>query len=210
MTILNTRNNNTDDQIKALNEQFIQMQQALADMQTQMRLLNQQHKAQETFTKEWENSIKKNLIKAFKDSCSVYGTPEVIDELLEELKKEGEEIKKDFETYAESDRYLNQVTAEIEDEQDEPEVIEATPVLTSTMPDKEDNETILIPEQIKNVIEGLDVEILNQLKRTFDISNKISKVSTIATALAKKQLTYYRLRKIIDNLQGQQLLLAGI
>lgn len=209
MTILNTRNNNTDDQIKALNEQFLQLQQTLADMQTQMRLLNQQHKAQETFTKEWVNTIKKSVIKAFKDSCSVYGTPEVIDDLVQELTQEAELVKQDFESYAESDRYLNQVTAEIEDEQ-EPEVIEPIAVLTATMPDEEDSETILVSEQIERIIEPLDDEILNQLKKTFDLSAKISKLSTIANALSKKSLTHYRLKKIIDNLKGQQLLLTGL
>lgn len=208
MTILNTRNNNTDDQIKQLNEQFIQLQQTLADMQTQMRLLNQQHKAQETFTKEWVNTIKKGVIKAFKDSCSVYGTPDVIDDLVQEITQEAEQIKADFENYAESDRYLNQVTAEIEDEQ-EAEVIEPIAVLTATMPDENDNETILLSEQIERIIEPLEEKILNQLKKTFDVSNKISKISTISTALSKKSLTHYRLRKIIDNLKGQQLLLTG-
>lgn len=206
MTILNTRNNNTDDQIKALNEQFTQMQQALADMQTQMRLLNQQHKAQETFTKEWENSVKKSLIKALKDSCSVYGTPDVIDELLEELKQEGEEIKKDFETYAESDRYLNQVTAEIEDEE-EPEVIEPLASLESSMPDEDDNVTILSSYQVERIIEPLESDILNQVKSLFEISGRITKTSTVASALAKRNVTYYQLNKIIENIKGQQLLL---
>lgn len=206
MTILNIRNNNTDDQIKALNEQFIQMQQALADMQTQMRLLNQQHKAQETFTKEWENSVKKSLIKALKDSCSVYGTPDVIDELLEELKQEGEEIKKDFETYAESDRYLNQVTAEIEDEE-EPEVIKPLASLESSMPDEDDNVTILLSSQVERIIEPLEDDILNQVKSLFEISGRITKTSTVASALAKRNVTYYQLHKIIENIKGQQLLL---
>lgn len=210
MTILNTRNNNTDNQIKQLNEQFVQLQQTLADMQTQMRQLNQQHKAQETFTKEWVNSIKKGVIKAFKDSCSVYGTPDVIDDLVEEIIQEAEQVQADFENYAESDRYLNQVTAEIEDEQDEPEVIEPIAVLTASMPEETDNETILTSDQVETIIKPLNEDIMSQLKKTFDLSNKISKISTIANALAKKSLTHYRLRKIIDNLEGQQLLLYPV
>ena len=176
-TVLTNRNNDTNSQISALNDQLAQMQQMIADMQTQMRQLNQQHKAQETLTKEWESTTK-TVTKAFKDACSVYGSPEAIDDMIIDLQSIADEVKQDFDTYAESDRYLNQVTAEIEDE--EFEVIEPVAVLESVMPDENDNETNLTPRQIETIIEVVNEDVLSQLRTLFEISGRVHKLSSVS------------------------------
>lgn len=210
MTILQSRNNNTASQIEGMTAQLTQMQEMIAQMQSEMRALSQQHKAQETLTKEWRNT-QKTIIKQFKDACSVYGSPEAIDDMIADIANAGEEIKANFDDHAQSDRFLNQETAELEDQHlNEPDTnVIALPVAIS-IPDENDDTIILDSKQIEQILNPLSDETIKQLKMMFNISMKLSKISSISPQLAKSKLTHYRLSRLIANIEGQQSLLAGI
>lgn len=207
MTLLNNRNNDTAQAIATVNEQLVQMQQMILNLQSEVRTLNQQHKAQETLTKEWNNTVK-TVTKQFKDACSVYGTPEAIEDMLNDVKVIAEEVKNNFESHAQSDRFLNQETAEIEDEI----VDNVIPLISATeeLPSPDDNETILTPKQVEKIIEPLTEDTLKQLKSMFNISGKVTRLNSIAYPIAKHNLTHSKLSRLITNIESQQLLLAGV
>ena len=206
MTQLQSRNNNTASQIDNLTNQLAEMQKMIAQMQSEMRVLNQQHKAQETLSKEWDNT-QKSVAKQFKDACSVYGTPDAIDDMIADLQAVAEEIKTNFDDYAVSDRFLNQETAEVEDAVEEVLNVIALP---SALPSQDDDTTILTTEHITEIITPLSEETLKQIKTMFNISLKIQKPSSIAPHIQKHSLTHSKLSRLIANIEGQQLLLAGI
>jgi ABC-type transporter Mla subunit MlaD len=206
MTQLQSRNNNTASQIESISEQLASMQQMIAQMQSEMRVLNQQHKAQETLSKEWNNT-QKLVTKQFKDACSVYGTPEAIDDMIADLQSVAEEVKENFEEFVESDRFLNQETAEVEDAVEEVSNVIALP---SATPSKDDDTTILSTEHITNIISPLSEETLKQLKTMFNVSLKIQKPSSIAPHIQKHNVTHSKLSRLIQNIEGQQMLLSGL
>jgi hypothetical protein len=210
MTILQSRNNNTASQIEAVNTQLIQMQQMIAQMQSEMRVLSQQHKAQETLAKEWDTT-QKTIVKQFKDACSVYGSPEAIDDMIADITTAGEEVKANFDDHAQSDRFLNQETAQVEDEHLEvASNVIALPVAIETLPDEADDTTILSSKQVEQIFETLSDETVKQLQVMFNVSMKLSKRTSIAQAIAKANITFYKLSRLIVNIEGQQSLLAGL
>lgn len=205
MTQLQFRNNSTASQIDSISEQLASMQQMIAQMQSEMRMLNQQHKAQETLSKEWNNT-QKLVTKQFKDACSVYGTPEAIDDMINDLQTVAKEVKANFDEFAESDRFLNQETAEVEDAVIESNVI----ALPSATPSEDDDATILTTEHITAIISPLSEETLKQLKTMFNVSLKLQKASSIAPHIQKHNITHSKLSRLIKNIEGQQWLLSGL
>lgn len=206
MTQLQSRNNNTASQIESISEQLAQMQQMIAQMQSEMRVLNQQHKAQETLSKEWNNT-QKLVTKQFKDACSVYGTPEAIDDMIADLQAVAEEVKSNFDEFAQSDRFLNQETAQ---EEDAVEEVITTIALPSALPSKDDDITILTADNITTILTPLSDETLRQLKTMFNVSLKLQKASSIAPHIAKANVTHSKLSRLIKNIEGQQSLLSAL
>jgi hypothetical protein len=208
MTQLNQRNQSTASAISAVNEQLAQMQQMMLNLQSEVRQLSQQHKAQESLTKEW-NSTQKTIEKQFKDACSVYGSPDAIDDMISDIVEVAEKVKENFDEYSVSDRFLNQETAEIEDESITDNVI---PMIAESaiLPSKDDNTTILTSKQIEQILSPLSEETLKQLKGMFNISNKITRLNSTAIAMAKHGLTHSKLSRLINNIEGQQLLLSSV
>ncbi len=206
MTNLKQRNESTALAIANVTEQLAQMQQMMLNLQSEVRQLSQQHKAQESLTKEW-NGTQTTIEKHFKDACSVYASPEAIDDMVNDIQAIAESVKENFEDYALSDRFLNQETADIEDDNISLNVI---PMIAESMPSKDDNLTILNPKQIEQILIPLSEETLKQLKGMFNISNKITRLSSMSLAMAKNKLTYSKLSRLINNIEGQQLLLSSV
>jgi hypothetical protein len=205
MSNLNNRNQNTAQAIASVNDQLEQMHQLMLNLQSEVRQLSQQHKAQETLTKEWSKTTK-TIEKQLKDACSVYTSPEAIDDMIEDIKIVAETIKENFDDHAQSDRFLNQETADLEDEDINPIVS----LKALAMPDLEDDVTILNPPSIEVMLESLEDETLVNLKSMLNISNKITKLSSLSIAMSKHNLTAFKLAKLITNLQGQQKLLMSL
>lgn len=208
MTTLNQRNQSTASAISSVNEQLAQMQQMMLNLQSEVRSLSQQHKAQETLTKEWSGT-QKTIEKQLKDACSVYNSPDAIDDMVSDIVAIAESVKENFDSHSESDRFLNQETAEYEDETVNDNVI---PMIAESvsLPEKDDNITILTSKQIEIILEPLTEETLKQLKGMFNISNKITRINSMAMAIAKNGLTHSKLSRLINNIEGQQLLLSSV
>lgn len=206
-TQLNSRNNSTAQSIAQLTEQLAQMQQMILNLQGEVRTLNQQHKAQETLSKEWANTCN-HATKQFKDACSVYGTPDAIDDMVTDILNEAEAVKAEFDKYAQSDRFLNQETAEVEDVAVN-NVVQLMPTV-DVLPDEDDNETILTPHHITILLNQISEDTVKELKALFNINNRLTKMESIASALSKHKLTHSKLARLIKNIEGQQLLLAGL
>lgn len=206
MTQLQSRNINTANQIDSLSHQFAEMQKMMQQMQGEIRALSQQHKAQETLSKEW-GTTQKLVMKQFKDACSVYGTPEAIDDMINDLQQVAEEVKDNFDEFAQSDRFLNQETAEVEDTAEE---VITTIALPSALPDEDDDITILTVDNVTTILTPLSDETLRQLKTMFNVSLKLQKASSIAPHIAKSNITHSKLSRLIKNIEGQQSLLSAL
>lgn len=206
MTHLNSRNQNTAQQISDLSNQIELLKQQLEDLTQAVRTTQQIHKAQETLTKEWQNVTLKTMGKHLKDACSVYGDVSVIDDMLNDIQDIANEIKENFDEYQQSDRYLNQVTAEEQDYSEE----------EKPQPDYQDYNLLVSADDdlttaiAKEIIADLDKPILDKIKEMLSIHSRTTKIDSIARAIASKKIKRDKLLDIIELAKSQQLLLSGL
>jgi len=115
-TSLQQRNASTQENLNGLNEQIAALQEQIKALTSEVRQRSQQKEAQEQLTTEWKKSLSK-VHQLLKDACSVYGDPEVLNDMLGDVQDLSIEVTNNFADYAQSDRYLNVDTADIEDEE---------------------------------------------------------------------------------------------
>lgn len=202
MTQLQSRNQNTANSIDSLSQKLEEMQRMFAEMQGELRVLSQQHKAQETLSKEW-NKTTETVEKQFKDACSVYGSAEAIDDMVADIQTKAEAVKANFDDYSSSDRYLNQETAKQEDV-----VINAPLLIAVDEIDYNDDVKILSSQQIVTVLNGYSQDTVYRFRDAMEISKAVKKYESLAQNLIERQFTAMKLTQILNTFDTQLKLLA--
>lgn len=209
MTSLINRNQNTTTQIDSINNAISQLQEQLKTLTGEVRVLNQQHKAQENLTKEWKKTC--NQVKAlFKDACSVYGDPDALDDMIEDLQDSVNDIKANFDDYQNSDRYLNQDTAEIEDLDDEQELqqLEATNNTQTELVLPSADKTVTKSE-LKSFWKQQELITQNILRTTLSIPDDITRLTDIVHYLYTLNPTWDIIKKWCEVAEEKKNLLLG-
>ena len=225
---------NLDKHLNAKQDKLSSLEQAIKDIQLQLASINQElrvqqqlAKAQETIAKEF-GMVKASLTKLVKDACSCY-EPEALDDMLLDLSEIVETVKSEYSSYQQSDRFLNQATSEIEDN----EVNQVTPpgpggmggtslsdipLIASPLPDKSDDQTILTSAHILTLINEmfLGIDEVQRIQSALGIPGKFRKLDNLAIALSKANLTAAKFHSIIQllglggtSLSGTSLSLNG-
>ena len=201
-------NSNLDRHLNAKQDKLSNLEQAIKDIQTQLTAITQQlrieqqlAKAQETIAKEFK-TVKASLTKLLKDSCSCY-EPDALDDMLADLTEIVETVKSEYESYQQSDRFLNSETSLMEDMEDTKTAgtsLSELPLLASPVPPREDNETILSPSHILSIIDSmfLGINELQRIQGALGISGRYRKLETLAIALSQANLTSSKFYSIVD------------
>lgn len=105
MTSLNKYIDNHNQEIEQTQEQILEIQKQLRNLEQQLRVKQQLHQAQKTAEVEVSKSLN-HLKKLFRDLCSIY-PPSALDDLADEIADMAEEVKENYEEYANSGRFLN-------------------------------------------------------------------------------------------------------
>ncbi len=105
MTSLQQFINNKAQDIQEAKNQISELQQQLNDLTQKLRGQEQLHQAQKSAETEVAKELNQ-LKKLFKDLCGIYPV-EAIDNLVEDIQQMAEEVKVDYDQYAESGRFLN-------------------------------------------------------------------------------------------------------
>ncbi len=195
MTSLNKYIENHNQDIEQTQEQISEIQKQLRDLEQQLRVKQQLHQAQKTAEVEVSNSLN-HLRKLFKDLCSIY-PPEALDDLADEIADMAEEVKSNYEEYAQSGRFLNGAADEEIEESKELTDANDYPLIVESLPDIEDNSTILTSSQIETIIKSKDAQIHSFIRQQLEISGRVKQLSTLTKKMADKQLTRKRLEDII-------------
>ena len=222
---------NLDKHLNAKQDKLSNLEQAIKDIQLQLASINQElrvqqqlAKAQESVAKEF-TGIKASLTKLLKDSCSCY-EPEALDDMLLDLSEIVETVKSEYSSYQQSDRFLNQATSEIEDNEVTPPgpggmggtSLSDIPLIASPLPDKDDDQTILTSAHILTLINEmfLGIDEVQRIQSALGIPGKFRKLDNLAIALSKANLTAAKFHSIIQllglggtSLSGTSLSLNG-
>jgi hypothetical protein len=214
---------NLNKHLQAKQDRLSNLEQTLRDIQAQLTALNQElrveqqlAKAQETIAKEF-TGIKASLTKLVKDACSCY-EPEALDDMLLDLSEIVESVKSEYASYQLSDRFLNQATSEIEDNEVNPPESAGTslndiPMLASPLPPRDDTQTILTSTHILTLVNEmfLGIDEVQRIQSALGIPGRFRKLETLAIALAEANLTAAKFHSIVEllNLGGTSLSLNG-
>ncbi len=195
MTSLNKYIENHNQDIEQTQEQISEIQKQLRDLEQQLRLKQQLHQAQKTAEVEVSNSLN-HLKKLFKDLCSIYA-PEALDDLADEIADMAEEVKANYEEHANSGRFLN--GAEDEEIESHSTLTDAKDyhLIVESLPDIEDDTTILTSSQIEVIIKSKDDTVHSFIRRQLEISGKVKQFTTLTKKMAEKRLTRKRLEDIM-------------
>jgi len=223
---------NLDKHLQAKQDKLTHLEETLKAIQLQLTNLNQElrveqqlAKAQETIAKEF-GAIKANLTKLVKDACSCY-EPEALDDMLADISEIVEAVKAEYQDYQQSDRFLNQATSEIEDNevsQVNPPGPGSTslsdmPLLASPLPTKDDDKTILTSAHILTLVDEmfLGIDELQRMQNALGIAGRFKTIKTLAIALSQANLTAAKFHKLVEllglggsSLGGNNLSLNGI
>lgn len=202
-------NSNIDRHLNAKQDKLASLDQAIKDIQLQLTAINQQlrveqqlAKAQESVAKEFK-TIKGSLGKLLKDSCSCYDI-DALDDFLLDLTEIVETVKSEYESYQQSDRFLNSETSYIEDAETADETagtsLSEIPLLASPVPPRDDNETILTSSHILILVNEmfLGIDDCQRIQGALGISGRYRKLETLAIALSQANLTSTKFHSIID------------
>ena len=209
MTALQQRNDSTANNIEQLRLEIQGIQEQLNLLNQQVRVQSQQHEAQQTLAKEWQKQLQA-MTKLFKDSCSVYGDAQAMQDMVDDVKGLVNNVTDNFDDYAQSDRFLNSETAEIEDDHDDElpaQTEQLTLVGADEMPEPDDNTTPLTRKNAEVLISGLTKQQL----RTMAVSNEwgnLSAHSSVAKAIEKAKITRYQLENYINNYLDRKMLVS--
>lgn len=201
MTILQNRNQNTQAQIQGVNDAIAQLQEQLKNLSSEVRVLNQQHKAQENLSKEWNKQLE-SVKRLLKDSCSVYGDKEALQDMLEDVQELVLSVEDNFDEYAQSDRYLNQETADIEDELD-PQLSPANNTQGELLLTAEKTVT---KSELKSFWKSQTVIVQGLLRMVIQIPDNITTLTKVVEYLYSLGPTYDQLDSWMDGykeLQGK-------
>ena len=195
MTSLNKYIENHNQDIEQTQEQISEIQKQFRNLEQQLRVKQQLHQAQKTAEAEVSNSLN-HLKKLFKDLCGIYPV-EVLDDLADEIADMAEEVKENYEEHAQSGRFLN--GAEEEETESNSTLTDAKdyPLIVESLPDIEDNSTILTSSQIETIIKSKDAQVHSFIRQQLGISGRVKQLSTLTKKMANKQLTRKRLEDII-------------
>ena len=209
MTSLNKYIENHNQEIEETQEQISEIQKQLRDLEQQLRVKQQLHQAQKTAEVEVSKSLN-HLKKLFKDLCSIY-PPSALDDLAEEIADMAEEVKENYEEYAQSGRFLNGAEdEELEDNQNLTSADNYT-LIASALPPLNDDETILTQSQVETIIRNKNDKTLTFLKQQLGISGRVKQLSTLSRKMAEQLLTRKRIEDIIkaSELLSSPLVLNG-
>ncbi|MGB5769423.1 MAG: hypothetical protein WBM32_06070 [Crocosphaera sp.] len=184
-----------DNQAQAVEqslEAIADLQRQLNELQGQVRVQQQISQAQKTANKEVEDWLKQGR-KLFKDLCSIY-PPEALEDLAQEVVEMSQEVKENYSEYQQSARFLNGAE---EDEGGTETDAKDLPILVENLPDIDDDQQVLFASQIEQIIQGKPPEIIDFIRKQFDISGRIKKMSALTRKLAENQLTRKRLEQFI-------------
>ncbi len=195
MTSLNKYIEKQTQDIEQTQEQISEIQKQLRDLEQQLRVKQQLHQAQKTAEVEVSKSLS-HLKKLFKDLCGVY-PPEALDDLADEIADMAEEVKENYQEYANSGRFLN--GAEEEEIEEAKELTDADDytLIAEALPPEDDNEIILTQSQVETIIRQKDDKVLTFLKQQLGISGRVKQLTTLTKKMAEKQLTRKRISDII-------------
>ena len=209
MTSLNKYIDNHNQEIESSLEAIANLQQQLNDIQQKLRIDQQIHQAQKTAEAEVSNSLN-HLKKLFKDLCGIYPVS-VLDDLADEIADMAEEVKENYEEHAQSGRFLNGVEEEEIEESKELTDAKDYPLIVESLPEIEDNTTILTSSQIETIIKSKDAQVHSFIRQQLGISGRVKQLSTLTKKMADKQLTRKRLEDIIRaaELVSRPLILNG-
>ena len=195
MTSLNKYIENHNQEIEQTQEQILEIQKQLSDLEQQLRIKQQLHQAQKTAEVEVSNSLN-HLKKLFRDLCSIY-PPSALDDLADEIADMAEEVKENYDEYAQSGRFLNGAEdSEIEDNQNLTSADNYT-LIAESLPPENDDETILTQSQVETIIRNFDDKTLTFLKQQLGISGRVKQLSTLSRKMAEQLLTRKRIEDII-------------
>ncbi len=184
-----------DNQAQAVEqslEAIASLQRQLNELQGQVRVQQQISQAQKTANKEVEDWLKQGR-KLFKDLCSIYPA-EALEDLATEVAEMSQEVQDNYSEYQKSARFLK--GAEEDEEVAETDAVDL-PILVENLPDVDDDEQVLFASQIEQIIQGKTPEIIEFIRKQFNISGRIKKMSALTRKLAENRLTRKRLEQIL-------------
>lgn len=175
--------------------QISSLQQQLNDLQQKLRVEQQLHQAQKTSEVEVSKHLN-GLRKLFKDLCGIYPV-EAIDNLVEEITEMAEEVKGSYDQYAQSGRFLK---GEDDEETDYQSITDAKdlPIIVESLPNENDDQTILSASQVERIIINKGEETHNFLKQQLGISGRVKRISVLAQKISENQLTRKRLEQFLQ------------
>jgi hypothetical protein len=185
---------NKEDKLDALQSSLQQIQEQLLLLQQELRVEKQLAEAQKTIAGEL-TSKKAGIKKLMKDMCSCYPV-EALDDVLQDLQEIKEEVAAEYEAHSVSDRFLNLDSATEEDAQQED--LSSYTLLPQALPDVTDDNTLLTPENLKQILEEVSDEILSKVQSMYGVSSRMKIRSNIYVALSKAGVTRAKLDSLLQ------------
>ena len=215
MSNLNRHIQAKQDKLNQLESTLQTIQAQLAALAQELRVEQQLAKAQESIAKEFF-AVKGQVAKIVKDACSCY-EPEALDDMLLDITEVIQAVKDEYESYSQSDRFLDAEVATIEDSEisDTAEVTthpsDEMPLLAMPTPDKDNNTEIISGANILVYSRelGLDLEALQRIQASLGIPGKYRKIENISTAISKASLTAVRFHSIAELIKPQSLAITN-
>lgn len=212
MSNLNRHIQAKQDKLTQLESTLQAIQAQLAALSQELRVEQQLSKAQESLAKEF-NTVKGQVAKIVKDACSCY-EPEALDDMLLDITEIIQTVKDEYESYSQSDRFLDAEVATIEDSEiSDTEVTShpsanEMPLLAMATPDRNNDTDIITGANILLYSRelGLDFDDLQRIQMSLGIPGKFRKIDNIAVAIAKANLTatrFYSIAELIIKPQNQ-------
>jgi hypothetical protein len=195
MTSLQKYINEQEQNIQQSLTEISELQKQLNELQQKLRISQQIHQAQKTAEVEVSKSLNQ-LKKLFKDICGIY-PPEILDDLASEITNMAEEVKDNYQEYANSGRFLNGAE---DDKDEEPTTLTDSKdyaLIVESLPPEEDNETILTSSQVETIIRQKNETVHQFLKQQLGINGKVKRLPILAEKIADEQLTRKLLSEII-------------
>lgn len=190
------------------------LQRQLDQLRQEVRVNQQLHQAQQSAQSELSKWLQQGQ-KLLKD-CSGCFPESFLDDIVDEVKEVAEEIKSNFDSFSQSDRFLNsetqleQDTAAAENNDSEKDFKSFNLLMEfDNIPSENDDITSLTAKQVESIINSLDKAILGKIQGIMRINSRLSKLESIAEAIADKGITHKKLRELIALAESERLLLSG-
>jgi len=205
-----------DNQANLINQSLTaieDLQRQLDELRQEVRVSQQLHQAQQSAQSELSKWLQQGK-KLLKDCSGVF--PEsFLDDLVQEVSEIAEEIKTNYDSFSQSDRFLNSETQEQQDtaaaENTHTQDYQDFNLLVEfeDMPPENDDISILSTNQVLTIIKPLDKLITDKIKTILGLTNKLRKIESIAEAISQKKITHKKLLELIQFAESEQLLLNG-